>query len=322
MKLYTFVLEGIERLGAQNDDGNMVDLLAASGGDDRFASMLSLIRSGEMGLELARRLIVNAEAGAVFAMEGLLLAAPIPRPPKLRGHSTFEAHLLQSAEGAARRLAERTADPLAAYEQIRSSMNLDKMPSPGWYKTPGYYLMDTSLVIGTDREVVWPAYSNWIDYELELVAVIGTPGKDISAQNAQNHIFGYTMVNDLSARDAQLEAMATGMGPAKGKDFDDSNPMGPCIVTADEIPDPYALMTRVRINGEQWSQTDGRAAQFRFDQCIAYASMAQALQPGELISTGTLPGCSSLELQRTVHRGDLIEFEVDRIGILRVRIRP
>lgn len=66
MKLYTFVLEGIERLGAQNDDGNMVDLLAASGGDDRFASMLSLIRSGEMGLELARRLIVNAEAGAVF----------------------------------------------------------------------------------------------------------------------------------------------------------------------------------------------------------------------------------------------------------------
>jgi 2-keto-4-pentenoate hydratase/2-oxohepta-3-ene-1,7-dioic acid hydratase in catechol pathway len=250
----------------------------------------------------------------------LKLAAPIPRPTKLRGFSTFEKHLIQSAEGAARRLAAGAADPEAAYTHYRKAMNLENMPAPGWYKTSAYYLMDTAAVTGHDTVVPWPAYSNWIDYELEIVAVIGRGGKDIARENAKSHIFGYTIVNDLSARDAQLEAMATGLGPAKGKDFDNSNPMGPCIVTADEIPDPYILRARVRINGEEWSCTDGREAHYRFDECVAYASKAQTLLSGEMFTTGTLPGCSSLELIRTVNKGDVIELEVEGIGILRTRI--
>jgi 2-keto-4-pentenoate hydratase/2-oxohepta-3-ene-1,7-dioic acid hydratase in catechol pathway len=156
----------------------------------------------------------------------------------------------------------------------------------GWLVTPGYYLPDVTTIAGSDETVAWPAYSNWIDYELELVAVIGKRGKDISRERAADHIFGYTILNDLSAREAQLKAMATGAGPGKGKDFDKSNPLGPCIVTVDEIPEPYALEVRIFVNGEQWSSGTTAGPQWRFADCISHASQAQTIVAGELISTG------------------------------------
>lgn len=320
MRLYTFIRQGVEKLGVETHSGQIVDLLTASSGDPRFTSMLTLIESGESGLKDVRQIVAAPPATSVLELEGLALAAPIPRPRKLRGFSVFERHLRQSAEGAARRMAAAAPDPEAAYQQVRTQMGLDKIPSPGWRVTPAYYLMDATCVTGSDTEISWPSYSNWIDYELEIVAVIGKRGKDIAAEQANAHIFGYTLVNDLSARDAQLQAMATGLGAAKGKDFDNSNPMGPCIVTADEIADPYALKARVLVNGEEWSCSDGQEAQFRFDQCIAYASQSQTIEPGDLFTTGTLPSSSSIELMRTVSRGDAIAFQVDGIGTLRTRI--
>jgi 2-keto-4-pentenoate hydratase/2-oxohepta-3-ene-1,7-dioic acid hydratase in catechol pathway len=284
--------------------------------------MMALIEAGPQALNLARELVKHPEKNAVRAMNSLKLAAPIPRPQKLRGFSVFERHLRQSAEGAARKMSAGATHPEVAYQQIRTELGLDKIPGPGWKVTPGYYLMDHTVVVGHDSTVHWPAYSNWIDYELELVAVIGQSGKDIAQKNASAHIFGYTIVNDLSARDAQLKAMATALGPAKGKDFDGANPMGPCIVTADEISDPYALTVKVRVNGKVWSSADGREAQFRFDQCIAYASQSQTLGAGEMLTTGTYPDCSSIELGLAVQPGDVIEFEVEKIGVLKTRIAP
>jgi 2-keto-4-pentenoate hydratase/2-oxohepta-3-ene-1,7-dioic acid hydratase in catechol pathway len=321
MKLYTFIRQGEERLGAEHC-GQMVDLFVASGGDPRFTSMLALIKAGDAGLEAARQILAAPPQSAIDKIDCLQLAAPIPQPGRLRGFSVFEQHLRQSAEGAARRLAADAPDPEAAYQQVRVQMNLDNIPSAGWRQTPAYYLMDAGCVAQPDSEVVWPGYSNWIDYELEIVAVIGKSGRDIDRIDANAHIFGYTIINDLSARDAQLQAMATGLGGGKGKDFDLSNPMGPCIVTADEIADPYTLEARVRINGELWSSSSGQDAQFRFDQCIAYASQAQMIESGDLFTTGTLPNSSSIELMRTVNRGDTIDFEVDGIGTLRTRIAP
>ena len=320
MKLYTYIDNGREILGAENPDNAMVDLLAASGGDVRFASMMALIEAGEPGLDLARKLVETIAVDWVRPMAGLQLAAPIPRPWKLRGSSVFERHLKQSAEGAARRMAANAPDPESAFTQISQSMGLDKIPGQGWYRLPAYYYMDVGSVTGSGTAVTWPAYSNWIDYELELVAVIGKPGKDIAREAANRHIFGYTMLNDLSARDAQLEAMGTGMGAAKGKDFENSTPMGPCIVTADDIADPYALKVKVRVDGEEWAASDGSEAIFKFDQCIAYASQSQTVHAGEMFSTGTLPSCSSMEMMRTVERGAKIEFEVEKIGVLRTEI--
>ena len=110
-----------------------------------------------------------------------------------------------------------------------------------WYERPSFYKPSRFAVCGTDQDVVWPAYSKTIDYELEFACVIGKTGRDIPKDKARDYIFGYTIFNDLSARDEQSQDMLSNLGPGKGKDFDNSNPIGPCIVTADEIPDPYAL---------------------------------------------------------------------------------
>jgi 2-keto-4-pentenoate hydratase/2-oxohepta-3-ene-1,7-dioic acid hydratase in catechol pathway len=318
MKLYTFVRNGVQRLGAAYGDGQMVDLLAASQGDPRLASMMSLIEAGDGGLDAARTLVADPAPDTLIAVKGLTLAAPIPRPPKMRGFSVFEQHIRQSAHGAAQRLA--IGDAPSSEHPMSASLSRDDIPSPGWYLMPGYYLMDAGTVTGHDCEISWPHYSDWVDYELEIVAVIGTSGRDILVDDASKHIFGYTLVNDLSARDAQLKAMGTGLGVGKGKDFDQSNPMGPCIVTADEIADPYALNARVLINGVEWSSSNGRNARYHFNECIAYASASQMIHAGELFASGTLPNSSSLELQRDVKRGDTIDFEVERIGNLRARI--
>ena len=321
MKLYTFRANGPERVGAATDDGDIVDLALASRNAPYFADMMALIEGGDAALEEARAIVAAPPSGSVQTIDSLTLAAPIPRPRKIRGFSVFEAHLKQSAEGAARRLAAAEADPEAAYVQIRKALNLEAYPPAGWYETPAYYYMDHDTVVGHDSQVTWPAYSDWIDFELEIAAVIGRTGRDVAHEEARGHIFGYSIINDLSARDAQLKGMATGLGWGKGKDFDGSNPMGPCIVTADEIEDPYSLSVRVLVNGDQWSSSVGESAQYSFDECIAFASQAQTIHAGEIISTGTLPSCSSLELMRTVRRGDTIELEVTGIGTLRSRIK-
>lgn len=322
MKLYTYLDGGTERVaaGVPGTDDKIVDLIAAGGDPSYFASMISLIEAGEPALAAARAICAASPASAIRHLADVTLASPIPRPPKLRGHSVFERHLRQSAVGAVRRMTAAAPDPEAAFQKQLVAMGLDKLPGPGWYKVPGYYLMDVDCVTGSGSTVKWPGYSQWIDYELEIAAVIGRGGRDISLADANRHIFGYTIINDLSARDTQLEYMATSLGAGKGKDFDNSNVVGPCIVTTDEIADPYAMHVRVLVNGEEWSATDGQEAQFKFDKCIEQASRGQTVRSGEMFSTGTWPGCSSLELVRTVERGAVIEFVVDRIGTLRATV--
>lgn len=323
MRLYTYGVDD-ERVGAEIDGAQLVDLARAASlhgaADPAFSSMQALIEAGPTALDSARSLIANPPAEAVTPIAGLKIRAPLPRPRKIRGFSVFERHLVQATEGAARTMASGEPDPESAYRQMRGSFNLDSLTGPGWRETPAYYYADCTTVIGQDETVDWPPYSNWIDFELEIAAVIGRQGKDISADRAQEHVFGYTIVNDLSARDAQFKAMATGLGFAKGKDFDGSNPCGPCIVTADEIADPYDLTLKVRVNGETWAEVNSREALWRFPACIAYASQAQTLYPGELFTTGCAPDCCSLEQMREVRRGDLIELEVEKIGVLRTRI--
>ena len=117
----------------------------------------------------------------------------------------------------------------------------------------------------------WPAYAELLDYELELACIIGLGGVDIARDEALGHVFGYTIFNDVSARDAQMREMAGQLGPAKGKDFDTGNVFGPWIVTADEIGDPYALTMTARINGEEWSRGTSGSMHHRFEDVITGA---------------------------------------------------
>jgi 2-keto-4-pentenoate hydratase/2-oxohepta-3-ene-1,7-dioic acid hydratase in catechol pathway len=158
-----------------------------------------------------------------------------------------------------------------------------------------------------------------LDYELELGIFIGRTGKDIARGEAASHIFGYTVYNDVSARDAQADEMAGMLGPAKGKDFDTGNVIGPCIVTADEIGDPYALEMVARVNGEEWSRGNSRTMKHRFEDIIAHVSASETLHAGEFIGSGTVGNGCGFELGRYPQAGDVVELEIERIGTIRNR---
>lgn len=222
------------------------------------------------------------------------LLAPL-RPRSLRDFLTFEGHLHNVMRGLGR--------PIA----------------PEWYDVPAYYKGMPDTVIGPEAVIPWPAYSERLDHELELAAVIGRPGRDIPRASAFEHIFGWTIWNDLSARDVQARELPLSMGPAKAKDWDGSNVLGPCLVTADELDGRDLAMT-VRVNGETWGSARSSEMHHGFDALIAYASMAQTLHPGEVLGSGTAPGGSGIEQDRWLRPGDVIEMEIEGIGILRNRV--
>jgi len=188
------------------------------------------------------------------------------------------------------------------------------IPEEFW-TVPAYYKAMPDTVIGPGDTIPWPAYTDRLDHELELACVIGEPGRDIPATQARRHIFGWTIWNDVSARDVQVRELPLGLGPSKAKDWDGSNVLGPCLVTADEI-DGFALDLAVRVNGVQWGADNSANMQHGFDELIAYASQDQMLRPGELLGSGTAAGGSGLELDRWIQPGDVLELEAGGIGIL------
>ncbi len=174
-------------------------------------------------------------------------------------------------------------------------------------------------MIGPDEVAPWPAYVEQLDHELELAAIIGRTVKDVTRERAAEAIFGYTIWNDLSARDVQKREGAVGMGPGKAKDWDGSNVLGPCIVTADEL-DAAHLAMRVSVNGELWGEDTSASMHHTFADMIVYASQGLTLRPGEVFGSGTAAGGSGLELDRRLAAGDVVELEIEGIGVLRTTI--
>jgi 2-keto-4-pentenoate hydratase/2-oxohepta-3-ene-1,7-dioic acid hydratase in catechol pathway len=229
-----------------------------------------------------------------FQLEEVRLLAPIPKPTSIRDFLTFEGHL----KGTARTLGM-----------------VDSIPSL-WYEIPSYYRGSVNNVIGPDEVVQWPSYAQKLDYELEFGVFIGRRGKDIPRQEARDYIAGYTIFNDWSARDVQGDIMSLKMGPAKSKDFDAGNSMGPFLVTPDEI-DPDNLTMIARVNGKEKCHANSAGMQFKFDELIADVSRSETLQPGDFLASGTVPGGCGLETDQWIQPGDVIELEVEGIGILR-----
>ncbi len=193
--------------------------------------------------------------------------------------------------------------------------------SKTFYDYPLYYNSNRMAVVGPDVDIVWPHYSQAIDYEMEWAVVVGRESRDLTPESARDAIFGYTVFNDWSARDEQMKAMQAGptnLGPGAGKDF--CNGIGPCIVTADEIADPYALYMRVRVNGRQVCDGSTSGMYYKFEDLLAFLSRATTLYPGELIGSGTVGGGCTFETGDVVKPGDVIELEVEKIGTLRNRV--
>jgi 2-keto-4-pentenoate hydratase/2-oxohepta-3-ene-1,7-dioic acid hydratase in catechol pathway len=146
--------------------------------------------------------------------------------------------------------------------------------------------------------------------------VIGREVRDVSGDDC---VFGYTIWNDVSARDVQARELPVGMGPGKAKDWDGSNVLGPCIVTADEL-DAGDLAMRVSVNGEVWGEDRSGHMHHTFAAMVAYVSRSQTLYPGEVLGSGTAAGGSGMELDRWLAPGDVVEMEIEGIGVLRNRI--
>lgn len=282
MKLVTYVRGGSPpRVGVLRDDG------VRDAGHD--GDMVSFIAAGGVALERA-----SQTSEGVAPLEDVRLLAPL-RPRSLRDFLAFEGHLQQVMQ------------------------RLNREPAPEWYEVPSYYKGLPDTVIGPEEVIPWPSYSERLDHELELAAIIGREGRDVSRDDAAGFIYGWTIWNDMSARDVQTNELPIGMGPAKAKDWDGSNVLGPCIVTSDEL-DARSVKMSVRVNGEEWGSDNSSNMYHTFEDMIAYASMAQTLYPGEVFGSGTAAGGSGIEIDRWLEPGDLVEMEVQGIGVLRNRI--
>jgi 2-keto-4-pentenoate hydratase/2-oxohepta-3-ene-1,7-dioic acid hydratase in catechol pathway len=312
MRLVTFRRhsEREERLGAlDRTSGHVVDLAAVQARRGResapaLRSMQDLIEAGSPGLDLAEECLAAANTAEMLDRAAVTLLAPLPVPVQIRDCLCFEEHLLGALAAF-----ERLGQPVPA---LTVSMLETFRRRPIWYKANRF------AVVGPDVEVVWPRYSSVMDYECEMAAVIGVGGRDIPKARAASHIFGFTIFNDLSARDAQTE-MAGGLGPAKSKDFDGANVFGPSIVTCDEF-DPYDARMIVRVNGEKRSEGTSGAMKYRFEDLIAFISECETLHAGEILCSGTVGGGCGLEQGRFLEPGDVVELEIEGIGRLATRI--
>ena len=318
--------DGHLRAGALvENDTRIVDLQGAhrerSGAPSpMLSSVLAMAEAGEAALEIATEAIATALKSRDHLIDrgGTRLLAPIPRPPQMRDFLCFEKHLVQAFRQARVVRSREFPDPQAALDEMERQGIL-AVPQT-WYERPIFYHPNRLSVIGTDEDVVWPDYSATMDFELEFGAYIGKPGHDIAREDAHRHIFGYTIFNDFSARDEQTREMPGQLGPGKGKDFDGANVMGPCLVTSDELTDPYDLSMAVRVNGEEWGRGSSAEMHWRFDDCIAHVSRSETLHAGEFLGSGTVGNGCGLEQMRFLSSGDVVELEVERIGILRSRV--
>lgn len=309
MKLATYQsADGSAKIAAVDTQrGQLLDLDAAHSiahgkPSPHYRDMLALIDAGAEGLKGAHALAGEWPAKAAVPLAGTKLFAPLPEPRQFRDCMAFELHLLN------------------ANKQTEIRTGQKRKIADVWYKQPIYYKANRYSTNSHDADVIWPSYSKHMDYELELAAVLGRGGRDITPETALSHIFGYTIFNDFSARDTQLAEMAAQLGPAKGKDFDGANAFGPWIVTSDEIGDPHALAMEARVNGERWGGGNSSTMHHKWPAILAHISASETLRAGEIIGSGTVGTGCGLELGRKLEHGDVVELEIEKIGILRNRV--
>ena len=324
MKLATFRSAAAEKIGlVHSNDSRLFDLAAASDragkANPAFASMLALIDAGPAALDQARTLFDNSGKDKNFRS---MLPPPkssrrFPSPGKCA--TACRSRCISCRRRAVSSSLRRA--PRTTWRNWRGSRPSRSASCPEVYrKQPIYYITNRFSVRGTNTTVKWPRYSKVMDYELEFGIITKNKGANISASKAKDHIFGYTIFNDFSARDAQRIEMEGRLGPAKGKSFDGGNVMGPWIVTPDEIGDPYKLKMEVRVNGKMRSQGVSEGMLFSFEEIIEHVTKDETLMPGEFIGSGTVGNGCGLELGWYLEHGDAIELEVEKIGILKNRV--
>ena len=306
MKLLTYETDKGPRCGVLQAE-NIVDVTGLVGSNGHtIRDVRGLLELGDSPIERVREALDKDTSASRLPLSGTKLLSPIVQPPTVRDFIVFEEHA--SSQGT-------------------------REPNEVWYRMPVFYFSNPLCIYGPDAEIPFPSASSQFDYELEIGCVIGKEGRDVPAADAMDHIAGFTLFNDWSSRDLQVDEMAFGLGPAKGKDTASS--IGPWLVTTDEML-PYLkdgrldLRCQVRVNGQDWLK-DGSAkdAYFSFADMIERASKDSRIVPGDIIGSGTVGGGSIREAirkgyegARFLEPGDVVEHEVEVIGVLRGTLGP
>ena len=276
--------------------------------------MISFLQGGRRLQDKTRRIL--GQAGSTDYTDTFDPVPLLPfQPMSFRDFMLYEKHVIDAGKGFVRRFMPKLAPVVTAFESITGKPYPKLRPKNIWYEKPIYYMGSHINFYTEGQTIPWPAYTKVLDYELEIGLVIVKPLYNATAQEALQAIGGFTIINDFSARDIQLPEMMSGFGPVKSKNF--ANAMGHVIVTADEIlPRLEDLSVRVIVNGEKWSEGSTAGPYHRIEEAVAYASAAERILPGELMATGTIPGCSGIEAGRWLSPGDRIVLEADGLGSL------
>jgi 2-keto-4-pentenoate hydratase/2-oxohepta-3-ene-1,7-dioic acid hydratase in catechol pathway len=282
MKLITFEHEGHARVGALHD-AEVVDFESAWG--DRGpapSSLLELLRGGPTALGEARAVDAAASKSARLPLKSVRLLSPLPRPTKvLCVGLNYRDH------------AEETGQPIP--------------------KVPIFFTKAPTSVIGPEAPIVLPVDSEQVDYEAEVAIVIGSRCRRADPAAAREAVAGYTIMNDVSARDWQFRTSQWFIG----KTFDTFGPMGPALVTADEVGDPHVLDVSLRLNGNVMQRSNTRHLIFGVTDLVVELSRVMTLEPGDVIATGTPGGVGFIRKPPVFLRpGDHVEISVARVGTL------
>ncbi|MEM3759057.1 MAG: fumarylacetoacetate hydrolase family protein, partial [Saccharolobus sp.] len=292
MKLISFLKDNRVRSGVLVDE-SVVDLnnscylmLIEKGEDEQFAErycnsilpsdMLGVIQAGKRSIELIKEIVnwISKRRELTYKLEEVKLKAPLQRANVLRDFLAFRGHVE------------------ATYRRRGQSIPEE------WFKIPVYYKGDPAIFYGHLEEIPWPKYSNQLDIELEIAAIVYKKGKDIEKDKASDYILGFTIFNDFSARDIQMAEMKCLLGPAKGKDF--AKGLGPWIVTKDELPDIKGLRVYAKVNGEIWCDTKAEDMQWTFEDMISHVSQDEYIRPGDVFGSGTVSGCTGLDIGKSL----------------------
>ncbi|WP_066053903.1 fumarylacetoacetate hydrolase family protein [Robertmurraya korlensis] len=301
MKFVTFInTEQQQRAGILMND-SVIDLNSASNGE-LPETMADFLKNQSQYIPVVQSLLETKDLPSIN-LNNIQLKAPLPNPTSFRDFVAFETHVKNATK--------RSGDTVA----------------PEWYEMPIFYFSNPNAMKGPDEEVKRPSKCVRLDYELELACVIGKEGKNIKASEAEDYIFGYTILNDWSARDIQMKEMKVLLGPAKGKDFATS--IGPYIVTKDEL-EPHRVGQRfdlemtAKVNGEVLSRGNFKDIYYTFGDMIERASEDVTLYPGDIMGSGTVGFGCLMELGTEVHRwlepGDELELTITGLGSLTNKI--
>lgn len=284
------------------------------------ADALAFLVGGDRIRDAASEVLADVRDNEAVAADPTQAGLPF-RPRSMRAFMLWESHVIGSSRMLVKNFFPAPAwRAVSTFERFTGKTFPKLKPNQRFYDTPTFYVANHTMVLADGQQMWWPSHTDALDFELELACVLAAPLADATPEEARAAVGGWFVLNDWSARDVQADdARHNVFGPViKSKTF--ANSIGCDLVTADELPDWQTATGRVRVDGELWCEGATAGAVHDIGEMLAYASKGEVLDAGDVISTGTMPGCCGLEHDRWIKPGQTVELEIDGIGKVANRV--